>query len=1410
MQPPLFSRIAAAALLLMSAAALRADEAPFQFGFSKVDITPAEPLRLSGYANRDKPFDGIDEPLFVRGMALRHGSEGPLHVLLSVDTIGFPGVLTREILARVAERHSLTASRFVVCCTHSHTAPHIARGLSNLFNTPPTPEEEAKLDAYADLVRDRCVQAVNEAVGALQPGKLQWSLGKAGFARNRRVLKDGIWTGFGENPDGPVDHSLPVLCITDLQGERIRGILFNYACHCTTFGGDYNRLNGDWAGYAAKMIEAAHPQAVALCTIGCGADANPERDSRRAFQIAQAQGTEIAEEVARLLGAGNLPVIESAVQSAQGYAGLPIDRPDLNSLREAAKNSQPQIRRHAEIMLDIHRRMGRLPETYPMPVQVWRFGNEFAMVFLGGEVCVDYAFRIKRELAAATDGLAEDRVWVTAYANDVFAYVAPERMRSEGGYEVDRSMIYYLQPGRWSSGTEDVILQRVHELFRGENLDDPRSPEESLKSIRVAPGYRVELLAAEPLIRDPVNFALDERGRLWVVEMGDYPRGNPAVDPEGVAKIDPESGRKHPWDGPSGGTIKVLTDTDGDGRFDKAQVFLEGLSFPTGVYPWRDGVLICGAPDITFARDLDGDGRCDRQVSLFSGFEEANPQHRVGGFEFGLDGRLYLSSGTNNGVISCIKTGQSVNISGRDSRIDPDRGLIEPVSGQSQYGRSRDEFNHWFGNNNSEPLWEYVIEDRELKRNPFVVSPRPRHHLTDPAVAPPVYPTSRTVDRFNDLFALNRFTSACSPHLSGDDALVCEPVHNLISRIVLSRGEVPLQGGRHPQETNSEFLASSDNWFRPVRILSAPDGSLWICDMYRHVIEHPEWIPEAWQKKLDLYAGHDRGRIYRVFPETLTSGPLPDFSKLDPRELIGELASPHRWRRDTAQRLLMHHRDTFPKELGPELRSLADDESRRSPEVRVQALWTMVALSPEQFRWKDFVGDPDPRVVANAVQAIGLHGADEQTLAALGEHPSPLVRYRVALAAGDAPQAQRQVLPRLAGRDLSNPWMRAAILSSAPGAAEAILVSVLRETDESADRGQLVNGLIATALGKESAAGLQRILGTIESAGDDLPAWKLDALRVCLTTAPKNSLSRAWEHPFVKSAFASALTTVVDENRTIEERVASLRLLEFSRQDKGDLLGRLTPLLEIRQDVRLQTAAVSVIAALGGIPELLSALPKAGPTVQGEIQTTLLTRKDWTRALLDALAEGSLSDDLIGPAARQSLLTHSDAEVKQLASRVFQADQDPDTESLLTRYLSADIKTSDGTRGKALFEKNCAVCHQHGGLGKAVGPALANLQNKSYEFIATSVLDPNRAVESKYRSYSVATTDGRTFAGMIVLESATSIQLVQSNGQSVDILRRDIEEIGGAGRSFMPEGFAKLLTPQDLRDLAEFVLNPGL
>ena len=434
----------------LSAAAWCAQEDTTPVGTAEVDITPDYPIRLNGYGNRKTESDAIASRLKARALALGE----PTTVLLAVDNCGVPARVTEEVAARLKTRTGLPRDRFTVCSSHTHCGPCLSNGIPFIFGAPLPRDQQERVDRYTRALTDSLEQVALAALADRKPARLSWAQGTVGFAANRRVLKDGHWTGFGVNPQGPVDHSLPVLRAVGPDGT-LRAVLVNYACHCTTLGGDFNKICGEWAGYAAEDLERAHPGARALVIIGCGADANPE--PRRNLDDAKAHGAAVAREVERLLR-GAMKPLPDRVATAYRTIELPFAAPpDRTQLGERARKPGPEGF-FARTMLERLDRGESLARTLTYPVQTWCFGDALAIVFLGGEVVVDYALRLKQECDP-------NRLWVVAYSNDVPCYIASKRVIGEGGYEVDGSMIYYGRPTRLAPEAEDRIIEAVHDLL---------------------------------------------------------------------------------------------------------------------------------------------------------------------------------------------------------------------------------------------------------------------------------------------------------------------------------------------------------------------------------------------------------------------------------------------------------------------------------------------------------------------------------------------------------------------------------------------------------------------------------------------------------------------------------------------------------------------------------------------------------------------------------------------------------------------------------------------------------------------------------------------------------------------------------------------------------------------------------
>jgi hypothetical protein len=434
-------------VLLMAGGQVAAQEG-YRAGLGRADITPAGPIWMAGYGNRNKPSEGVDLPLQVKALALQQG-DGPPLVLVTADIIGFPRDLAEDIASRLKEKHGLPRENLLLSASHTHTGPVIGPNLRGMFDLKDK-DAEAVAENTRMLAR-RCVEAASQALEKREPVALSFGRGKATFAANRRVFKP-TGVNFGVNPDGVVDHEVPVLRIDDADG-KVKAIVFGYACHCTTLGGDHYRIGGDWAGYAQEYLERANPGATALFVTGCGGDANPE--PRGKLEYARQHGLEMAGAVSRVLTAPRTPV-QGKLQAVFERVDLPLGTPPTKEeFRKKLEDRNVFVQRHARRQLEILERGEKLMASYPCPVQVWQFGKDLTLVALGGEVVVDYALRLKREMK-------DSNLWVAAYANDVFAYVPSTRILLEGGYEADFNLIYYGLPTRFRNDVEDVLVRAVH------------------------------------------------------------------------------------------------------------------------------------------------------------------------------------------------------------------------------------------------------------------------------------------------------------------------------------------------------------------------------------------------------------------------------------------------------------------------------------------------------------------------------------------------------------------------------------------------------------------------------------------------------------------------------------------------------------------------------------------------------------------------------------------------------------------------------------------------------------------------------------------------------------------------------------------------------------------------------------
>ncbi len=440
--------IAALAMLCLAADAAQ-EIAPLSVGVARIDITPDYPVRLHGYGSRRTNAEGVAQHLFAKALAFGTDREGA-SILFTVDNLGVSGAVTDEVAARLKKRAKIPREQIAVCSSHTHSAPMLTGVAPNIFSSDIIPEQLAATDRYTRNLVDKLEEVALAALSNRAPSKLSWTEGTVKFAKNRRVVRDGK-TQFGENSTAPVDHTLATMFVHGADGS-LRAVLVNYACHCTTLGGEWNQIHGDWSGCTQEALERAHPGAVAMVSIGCGGDANPS--PRGKLEHAQTHGEEIATEVKRLLGQPAKPLTKLPEGTLKRFD---LDFDPLPSRAQWQERAQKPgiVGYHARKNLARLDRGENLPTQLPYVLATWTFGDQLAMVFLAGEVVVDYQLRLKRELDVS-------RLWINAYANDVPCYIPSRRILVEGGYEAEDSLWYYDRPAPLAPSSEDRIVQAVH------------------------------------------------------------------------------------------------------------------------------------------------------------------------------------------------------------------------------------------------------------------------------------------------------------------------------------------------------------------------------------------------------------------------------------------------------------------------------------------------------------------------------------------------------------------------------------------------------------------------------------------------------------------------------------------------------------------------------------------------------------------------------------------------------------------------------------------------------------------------------------------------------------------------------------------------------------------------------------
>lgn len=430
-------------LLLLSGLPLFAQ---WQAGVAKADLTPQESIWMAGYAARTKPSEGVRQKIWAKALAVRD-ENGTTAVAVTLDLVGIRRTLAEDIAGAITSKHKIPRDRILFNASHTHSAPLVG-GIDSYVHImgDQAPKHAEIVKRYTETVRVRILEAVDGAMANLSPATLHFEQGFAGFAVNRRRV------GNRQFP-GPVDHDVPVLAVRAPDG-KLRGVLFGYACHNTVLG-DYE-INGDYAGWAQEAIEKMYPGSIALFVQGGGADSNPL--PRRSVALAQQYGSILGDAVDQVLKA-RMKTVNGPLRIAMETTELRFATPPSRAeLEQRLTSKDATTKRHAERMLEKLNRDGKLVESHPYPVQAWSFGNQMAMLTLGGELVVDYSLRFKGRYGW-------DKLWVAGYSNDVFGYIPSLRVLKEGGYEGGGAMLFGGFPGPFADDVEERVAAAVDRVM---------------------------------------------------------------------------------------------------------------------------------------------------------------------------------------------------------------------------------------------------------------------------------------------------------------------------------------------------------------------------------------------------------------------------------------------------------------------------------------------------------------------------------------------------------------------------------------------------------------------------------------------------------------------------------------------------------------------------------------------------------------------------------------------------------------------------------------------------------------------------------------------------------------------------------------------------------------------------------
>ncbi len=974
------------------------------------------------------------------------------------------------------------------------------------------------------------------------------------------------------------------------------------------------------------------------------------------------------------------------------------------------------------------------------------------------------------------------------------------------------------------------------------------TPQQSLSAFQLPAGFKIELVASEPMISDPVAMEVDENGNIYVVEMHGYP-----LDTTGVS------------------IIKLLTDTNGDGAPDKSVVFADHLKLPTGIMKWKKGLLVVDVPDIIYLEDTNNDGKADIRQVMITGLALTNPQHIANTPMYGLDNWIYVAhmetvtprvsmefndSGTNVRYVNYLSAKQLPrNADGRNIRFKPDTHELEMLSGASQYGQTFDQWGHHLGTSNANHLFYEVIAAQYLQRNPELLVADASDYIPDHGDAAEVYPITKNPEH-QLLTDVGIITSSCGVTwyqggLFSDSfnnvTFIAEPVHNLVHADRITDKGATFNAARVYQK--KEFLASTDAWCRPVQFYIGPDGALYVLDYYREIIEHPEWMSDEVNKSDALYNGADKGRIYRITP--VGAGKMNWCSQLNlgaasTDKLVSALASKNIWWRRNAQRLLMDKKDPQTVSL---LHQLID--TTNSATAFVHALWALNGFNAIDIpTLQKALHYPVAGVRENAIRIAELHLQQlpqlENVLLSLQNDTAAKVRYQLLCTLGNINDAQTEtVRQQILIKDIEDKWVQVAALTSSTGKEYALIektipaiaskpsegkklffencAAVVGSSKNTNDIQQLIqlavknntpssdwwqsaciNGLAkGLSIKGNSFADInqQRNLLLSKFTGNASPLVRAAAINLLLVIGIKKD--ETWKH-----TIDLARSVAANSSADINFRSDALRLLALEKNTGDEKL--LQQIIKPEEAESVQQTALRTynqMSANDACAFIISNWNMLTHDVRDVCMDIFLSSVSNMNLLLDALQKKQIQSASISWPRMVELMNNDDDGIRNRSRKIL-AGNIENRDAVYKKYQPALSMKGDANNGVAVFKRVCGTCHQVSGqYGRAFGPDLGSIRNRNAQSIMADILNPNRSIADKYETWNIVKKNGEKLNGIMASETSTAIMLHSIGGQQTVTPRSDIKTMEASKTSAMPVGLEASVSIKEMADILAFLKN---